>query len=62
MSSQHEAAVTSSAGKTRFGVIGTGLWGSFHCKTLTAVTAAAVLAVCDSKAARRTEMQTPFAI
>jgi predicted dehydrogenase len=62
MPAQHEAAVTPSAGKTRFGVIGTGLWGSFHCKTLTALPAAAVVAVCDSNAARATEMQTQFGI
>jgi len=62
MSAQHETAGASSTGKTRFGVIGTGLWGSFHCKTLTALPAAAVVAVCDSNSARAAEMQAQFAI
>jgi predicted dehydrogenase len=47
---------------TRFGVIGAGLWGSFHCKTLTALPGAALVAVCDQAPARVADMQAQFGV
>ncbi len=44
----------------RFGVVGAGLWGSFHCKTLNAIAAAELHAVCDLDPARGAEMQRQF--
>jgi len=46
--------------KTRFGVVGAGLWGSFHCKTLNAIPAAELYAVCDLDPKRAAEMQRQF--
>jgi predicted dehydrogenase len=62
MSEHHQGATKSSGGRTRFGVIGAGLWGSFHCKTLTALPAAALVAVCDQNRERLLEMQTQFGL
>lgn len=46
--------------KARFGVIGAGLWGSFHCRTLAALPAAELVAVCDQDAARADKLREPF--
>lgn len=46
--------------KRRFGVVGAGLWGSFHCQTLNAIDAAELYAVCDLDPARGAEMQRQF--
>jgi len=46
--------------KTRFGVVGAGLWGSFHCKTLNSIEAAELYAVCDLNPERAAEMQRQF--
>lgn len=46
--------------KTRFGVVGAGLWGSFHCKTLNSIPAAELYAVCDLNPERAAEMQRQF--
>jgi predicted dehydrogenase len=50
---------TSQASKTRirFGVVGAGLWGSFHCKTLNALPQAELAAVCDLDEKRAQAMQ-----
>ncbi|HEX4768333.1 MAG TPA: Gfo/Idh/MocA family oxidoreductase [Lichenihabitans sp.] len=48
------------AGRARFGVVGAGLWGSFHCKTLNAIAAAELVAVCDLDPARAAQMQQQF--
>ena len=47
-------------GKARFGVVGAGLWGSFHCKTLTGLPNAELVAVCDIDPARAAEMGRQF--
>jgi predicted dehydrogenase len=47
-------------GSTKFGVIGAGLWGSFHCKTLTALPNAELAAVCDLDPQRAGAMQKQF--
>jgi predicted dehydrogenase len=44
----------------RFGVVGAGLWGSFHCKTLSSVAGAELVAVCDLNPQRVAEMQEQF--
>ncbi len=44
----------------RFGVVGAGLWGSFHCKTLNAIPGAELVAVCDLNPERAAEMQRQF--
>ena len=46
--------------KTRFGVVGAGLWGSFHCKTLNALPNAGLAAVCDLDPKRAAEMKETF--
>ncbi|MBB3930374.1 putative dehydrogenase [Kaistia hirudinis] len=46
--------------KTRFGVVGAGLWGSFHCQTLNAIEASELYAVCDLNPERAAEMQRQF--
>jgi predicted dehydrogenase len=48
------------AAKARFGVIGAGLWGSFHCRTLSAIAPAELRAVCDSDPARAAAMREKF--
>jgi len=50
----------SSKSKTQFGVVGAGLWGSFHCKTLNALPNAELAAVCDLDAKRAQAMQEQF--
>ena len=47
-------------GRTKFGVVGAGLWGSFHCKTLNALPNAELAAVCDLDPRRAKAMQTEF--
>lgn len=54
------ASSTSSNARTRFGVIGAGLWGSFHCKTLNALPGAELVAVCDLDPKRAQAMQAQF--
>lgn len=49
-----------SSRKVRFGVVGAGLWGSFHCKTLSAIEGAELAAVCDLDPARVADMQKQF--
>ncbi|WEK51675.1 MAG: Gfo/Idh/MocA family oxidoreductase [Candidatus Kaistia colombiensis] len=49
-----------SSRKIRFGVVGAGLWGSFHCKTLSAIDGAELAAVCDLDPARVADMQKQF--
>jgi len=49
-----------SSRKVRFGVVGAGLWGSFHCKTLSAIDGAELAAVCDLDPARVADMQKQF--
>ncbi|MGE0242251.1 MAG: Gfo/Idh/MocA family protein, partial [Parvibaculaceae bacterium] len=46
--------------KTPFGVVGAGLWGSFHCKTLNALPGAELAAVCDLDPKRAQAMQEQF--
>ncbi|WP_183858319.1 Gfo/Idh/MocA family protein [Prosthecomicrobium pneumaticum] len=46
--------------KARFGVVGAGLWGSFHCRTLAALAGAELVAVCDLDPARVAAMQAEF--
>ncbi|WP_119274754.1 Gfo/Idh/MocA family protein [Taklimakanibacter deserti] len=50
----------SSKSKTQFGVVGAGLWGSFHCKTLNALPQAELAAVCDLDPKRAQAMQEQF--
>lgn len=50
----------SSKSKTQFGVVGAGLWGSFHCKTLNALAHAELAAVCDLDPKRAQAMQEQF--
>jgi len=47
-------------GRTKFGVVGAGLWGSFHCKTLNALPNAELAAVCDLDPKRAKAMQKEF--
>lgn len=54
------ASPKSSGTKTRFGVVGAGLWGSFHCKTLNALPEAELTAVCDLDPKRVQAMQDQF--
>src|SRR5262245_8329166 len=51
------ASFRTSKAKTQFGVVGAGLWGSFHCKTLNALPQAELVAVCDLDAKRAQAMQ-----
>lgn len=50
----------SSQKTARFGVVGAGLWGSFHCKTLNAIPGAELAAVCDLDPERGAQMQREF--
>jgi predicted dehydrogenase len=54
------ASPKTSKTKTSFGVVGAGLWGSFHCKTLNALPAAELTAVCDLDPKRAQAMQDEF--
>jgi predicted dehydrogenase len=54
------ASARTSKAKTQFGVVGAGLWGSFHCKTLNALPAAELAAVCDLDPKRAQAMQDQF--
>ena len=49
-----------SSKKARFGVVGAGLWGSFHCRTLSAIADAELVAVCDLDPKRVAAMQSEF--
>jgi predicted dehydrogenase len=62
MPENHRADMKPSAGQSRFGVIGAGLWGSFHCRTLASLPAAALVAVCDQNRERLAEMQAQFGL
>jgi predicted dehydrogenase len=53
-------STSSNKGKTKFGVVGAGLWGSFHCKTLNALPDAELVAVCDLDPERARKMQEQF--
>ncbi len=55
-----QATSKTSHTKTRFGVVGAGLWGSFHCKTLNALPNAELAAVCDLNPERAQAMQEQF--
>src|SRR4029079_4476248 len=46
--------------RTPFGVVGAGLWGSFHCKTLNALPEAELAAVCGLDPKRAQAMQEQF--
>jgi predicted dehydrogenase len=54
------ASSKTSRSKTQFGVVGAGLWGSFHCKTLNALPNAELAAVCDIDPERARAMQERF--
>jgi predicted dehydrogenase len=51
---------SSKTSRTKFGVVGAGLWGSFHCKTLNALPNAELAAVCDIDPERARAMQEQF--
>lgn len=55
-----QASSRTSQTRTQFGVVGAGLWGSFHCKTLSALPNAEIAAVCDLDPARARSMQEQF--
>lgn len=55
-----QASSKTSQSKTGFGVVGAGLWGSFHCKTLNALPGAELAAVCDLDPKRAKALQEQF--
>lgn len=55
-------ALAPTAGRARFGVIGAGLWGSFHCKTLAALPGAELVAVCDQDPQRAEQLRAQFGL